>query len=374
MQEEARMKPQMRRVVKLGRSTLAVTLPKEWVEEVKLKKGDYVLAEEGEEKALKISKLKEKVYIAPKVCVINVDSIKSKTLLDRLIIGAYNVGHELIWLQSRRGFKPDQIIEVNKILQKLVGLHIVEQTENIVLLQSLADPSKPSLDNSIRRLHLLTNSMLDNIIRAITEWDKSFLENVMFIGSECDKIYWLVIRQLLTAVTDKSISESLGVRSYLWLVGNRAVVRILKTLIRHNESISKWVMKMIERGSKPDKESLSKVTELGRYAIQTQTATIESLLMRDIEKANNIVDQVIEKAEEIDEIAVSVASSVADEFAKTALLNVIAELKCSLLDMKAIAEIAINRGTEESGSYITIESGVRSEETLPHEPGSRGGK
>jgi len=368
------MKPQMRRVVKLGRSTLAVTLPKEWVEAVKLKKGDYVLAEEGEENALRISKLKEKFYTAPKVCVINVDSIRCKSLLDRLIIGAYNVGHELIWLQSRRGFKPEQMIEVNKVLQKLVGLHIVEQTENIVLLQSLADPSKPSLDNSIRRLHLLTYSMLDNIVRALNEWDKSLLENVLFTGGECDKIYWLIIRQLLTAVSDKSVSESLGVKSYLWLVGNRAVVRILKTLIRHNESICKWVMKMIEHGVKPDKETLSKVMDLGRYVLQTQTDTIEALLVRDIEKANSIIDEVIEKAEDIDAMVVNMTSAIADEIVKAALLNVIAELKCSILDMKSIAEIAINRGTEESGSYITIESGVRSEETSLRESVSKGSR
>ncbi len=368
------MKPQMRRVVKLGRSTLAVTLPKEWVEAVKLKKGDYVLAEEGEENVLKISKLKEKFYTAPKVCVINVDSIRSKTLLNRLIIGAYNVGHELIWLQSRRGFTPDQMVEVNKVLQKLVGLHIVEQTENIILLQSLADPSKPSLDNSIRRLHLLTYSMLDNILQALSKWDKDLLENVMFTGSECDKIYWLIIRQLLTAITDKSVSESLGVKSYLWLVGNRAVVRILKTLIRHNESICKWVMKIIEHGSRPDKETLSKVMELGKYVLQTQTDTIEALLVRDIEKANSIIDQIIEKADEIDEMVINVTSAVADEIARIALVNVIAELKCILLDVKAIAEIAINRGTEESGSYITIERGVRSEESTPREFISREGR
>jgi phosphate uptake regulator len=361
------MKPQMRRVVKLGRSTLAVTLPKEWVEAVKLKKGDYVLAEEGEENVLKISKPKERFYIAPKVCVINVDSIKSKTLLNRVIIGAYNVGHELIWLQSRRGFTPDQILEVNKVLQKLVGLHIVEQTENIILLQSLADPTKPSLDNSIRRLHLLAYSMLDNILQALTVWDKSLLENVMFTGGECDKIYWLIIRQLLTAAGDKSVSETLGVKSYLWLVGNRAVVRILKTLIRHDESICKWVMSIIERGYKPDKETLSRIVELGKYVLQTQSNTIDALLARDIEKANNIIDQILQKTDEIDDITIKVASVIPDEITKVALVNVIAELKCSLLDMKAIAEIAINRGTEESGSYITIEMGVRGEESSSRE-------
>jgi len=194
----------------------------------------------------------------------------------------------------------------------------------------------------------------------------------MFTGGECDKIYWLIIRQLLTAVSDKSVSESLGVKSYLWLVGNRAVVRILKTLIRHNESICRWVKKIIEHGFKPDKETLIKVMNLGKYVLQTQTDTIETLLVRDIEKANNIIDQIIEKTDGIDEIVINVASAVADEIVKTALVNVIAELKCSLLDIKAIAEIAINRGTEESGSYITIERGVRGGESPPREFMSKG--
>lgn len=352
----------MRRVVKLGRSTLAVTLPKEWVESVKLKKGDYVLAEDGGESTLRLSKMKEKFYTAPKVCVINVDSIRSKTLLTRLIIGAYTVGHELIWLHSRRGIKPDEMIEVNRILQKLVGLHIVEQTENIVLLQSLADPTKPSLDNSIRRLHLLTYSMLENILRALSEWDRSLLDNVLFTGGECDKIYWLVIRQLLTAAGDKAMSESLGVRSYLWLVGNRAVVRILKTLIRHNESICKWVSRIIEHGVKPSKDSVDNVIQLGRFALQIQSETIEALLVRDIEKANSIIEQAIQRAEEAEDTALRISASNADNLLRTALLNVICELRCSMLDMKSIAEIAINRGTEESGSYITIESGYRRSE------------
>ncbi len=361
------MKPQMRRVVKLGRSTLAVTLPKEWVESIKLKKGDYVLAEDGGENTLRLSKMKEKLYKAPKVCVINVDSVRSRSLLTRLIIGAYTVGHELIWLHSRHGIKLEQMMEVNKTLQKLVGLHIVEQTENIVLLQSLADPTKPSLDNSIRRLHLLTYSMLENILRALLDWDKSLLDNVLFTGEECDKIYWLIIRQLLTAAGDKVMSESLGVKSYLWLVGNRAVIRILKTLIRHNESISKWVLKIIENGIRPSQDIVSNVVELGRFTLHIQSEAIDALLMRDVEKANNIIEQAIQKAQEVENSLINISASCNDNLLRTALINVLSELKCSLLDMKAIAEIAINRGAEESGSYITIETGFKGGESTLRE-------
>ncbi|MEM4165480.1 MAG: phosphate uptake regulator PhoU [Nitrososphaerales archaeon] len=357
----------MRRVVKLGRSTLAVTLPKEWVESIKLKKGDYVLAEDGGENTLRLSKMRDKFYIAPKVCVINVDSIRSKTLLTRLIIGAYTVGHELIWLHSRQGIKPEQMMEVNKTLQKLVGLHIVEQTENIVLLQSLADPTKPSLDNSIRRLHLLTYSMLENILRALLEWDRSLLDNVLFTGGECDKIYWLIIRQLLTAASDKVMSDSLGVKSYLWLVGDRAVIRILKTLIRHNESICKWVLKIMENGVRPSKDIISYIVELGRFTLHIQSEAIEALLMRDIEKANYAIEQATQKTQEVENSVINISTLFDDNLLRTALLNVICELKCSILDLKAIAEIAINRGTEESGSYITIETGLKKGETTLRE-------
>lgn len=366
------MKPQMRRVVKLGRSTLAVTLPKEWVESVKLKKGDYVLAEDGGENTIRLSKMGEKLYAAPKVCVINVDSIKSKTFLTRLIIGAYTVGHELIWLHSRQGINPEQIMEVNKILQKLVGLHIVEQTENIVLLQSLADPSKPSLDNSIRRLHLLTNSMLENILQTLLTWDRSRLDDVHFTGGECDKIYWLITRQLITAAEDKRMAHSLGVKSNLWLVDNRAVVRILKTIIRHNESICSWALKIIESGIRPPKHIINNIVELGRFTLQIQSEAVEALLTRDIEKANNVIEQAAEKAQDVENCAINIAALLDDDMLKTAFLNIICELKCSILDLKAIAEIAINRGAEETGSYIIIETGFKREETtLRKNVGSR---
>ncbi len=361
------MKPQMRRVVKLGRSTLAVTLPKEWVESVKLKKGDYILAEEGEANTLRISKSKERFYSAPKVCVINLDSLGSKTLLTRVIIGSYAVGHELIWLQSRRGFTPDQIVEVNKILQKLVGLHIIEQTENIMLLQSLADPSKPSLHNSIRRLYLLTYSMLESIILSLSEWNRSLLDNVLFTGGECDNMYWLIIRQLLTAAGDKSVSETLGVKSYLWLVGNRAIIRLLKILVRNNEQICRWLIRLMDKGLKLDDEAISKIIELSRDTLQMLSDAIESLLTRDIEKANRIIDYAIRKAEGVDDLSISLSNTIRDGLMRAAALNILCTLQCSMYDIKGIAEIAINRGTEESGSYIIIETGVREE-------GAKGGK
>ena len=91
-----------RKVLKLGRSTLAVSLPRDWVDAVKLKQGDYLFIEDTDSRSLKLAAKKREVEEAQRVCAINADLCEAPNILSRMVIGAYLVGHKRIWIQSRR--------------------------------------------------------------------------------------------------------------------------------------------------------------------------------------------------------------------------------------------------------------------------------
>jgi len=99
----------VRKVLKLGRSTLAVTLPKQWVDALNLREGDYLLVDSIDTSALKLVTRRHEFEAGPRVCAINADLCEAPSMLTRMVIGAYLVGHKMIWIQSRTRFKPEHV-------------------------------------------------------------------------------------------------------------------------------------------------------------------------------------------------------------------------------------------------------------------------
>ncbi|MEM2910384.1 MAG: phosphate uptake regulator PhoU [Nitrososphaerota archaeon] len=351
------MRPHLRKVIKLGRSALAVTLPKEWTSSIKLKEGDYVLMDDAEENYIKIRKADSEFEVPPAVCVINADVCTSQNMLWRIIIGAYMVGHKIIWIQTRNGFGPNDIEGIRALTEMLIGLHVTEQTDNIIILQSLADPSRPTIDSSIRRLHLISSSMYEMAIDVLLgEEDPKQLEDIKALGIECDKVYWLVTRQLLLSVNDRALAKELGIRSHLWLLGNRAVARMLKSIVTDSECIYRYVENLLKLGYKLDAETTRWFTNIREEIRKISNTAIDSLITRDLVGGNNAIESA-NKLVKVLEAAEMVAPKKYDVNICPSLSGIVRSLRNIVLNYRYIAEVAINRSVEESGEYVSVDTG-----------------
>lgn len=355
------MRPQIRKVLKLGRSALAITLPKGWTSTVRLKEGDFVLLDSAENGVLRIKKADEEFSTLPVVCVVNADACNGPNMLFRTLVGAYMVGHKMIWVQSRNGFKESDLEQIKPIAEKLIGLHITEQTENIIILQSLADPSRPTIDSSLRRLHLIGSTMYERAIGILVgEEEQNQLERVRELGVEADKVYWLVTRQLLLSINNRALAKELGIRSHFWLLGNRTVVRLLKSIVNEDEEICDYLENLIKLKYQPDPETLSWFINLRERMRKISNDAIDSLIARDLLMAN----EAIESANRF--IKMLKATELAtfkkyDVNVCPSLSGIVRSLKNILFNYRYIAEIAINRSVEESGEYVTIDTGLMGE-------------
>ncbi len=334
-----------------------MTLPKEWVSLIKLKEGDYVIIEDTEESRVKIKKADSEFGIPPTVCVINADVCTSQNMLRRIIIGAYLVGHKIIWVQTESGFKPNDIEGIRALTEILVGLHVTDQTDNIIILQSLADPSRPMIDSSIRRLYLISSSMYEVALGILLgEEDPKRLEDIKALEIECDKIYWLVTRQLLLSVNDRALAEELGIRSNLWLLGNRTVIRMLKSIVADSECISRYVENLLKLGYKLDAETARWFTNIREEIRKLSNMAIDSLITRDLMGGNNAVESA-NKLAKLLEAAEMVAPKKYNVNVCPSISGIVRSLRNIVLNYRYVGEVAINRSVEESGEYMNIDTG-----------------
>lgn len=97
---------EQRKIQKVGKSTLSVSLPKDWAYTAGVKQGDTIYLDRGRNGALRIlskdiveKEEKQKEYH------INCDMIKEPNLLERLIIGSYLLGVNTIKIFSSSSTK-----------------------------------------------------------------------------------------------------------------------------------------------------------------------------------------------------------------------------------------------------------------------------
>ena len=103
-----------RKVQRVGYSTLTVSLPKTWVDQVGLKHGDVVtfVREEGDSSLKLFPRLqleKEGILTA----VINADFCNEEEMLTRILTGAYILGSDVMQVVSNTELHPEHLKEIH---------------------------------------------------------------------------------------------------------------------------------------------------------------------------------------------------------------------------------------------------------------------
>src|SRR3989449_11236829 len=62
----------------------------------------------------------------------------------------------------------------------------------------------------MRRLQIILSSMLEQAVKSVVEGRMAMADEVLHMEEEADRIYWMIIRQLLLAVLDRGGGEEKG--------------------------------------------------------------------------------------------------------------------------------------------------------------------
>ncbi len=218
-----------RRVLKAGHSSIAVTLPKPWAEAMNLHPGDLIVFDQNDDGTLYL-KPAPLPGAAPEEApfLVQARSFDTPGVLERLIIGAYRVGHDSIEIRTDVPLHPDRLEELQQAARGLLGVSIVAQESNRIVLQNFIDPSKYGLPQLVQRMKMILVAYLEEMEELVQRRTRS--RRVTAIEEEANKVLALLVRQLFLASRDWSLARRIGSPDPRQLLEWRVVVHALEEL------------------------------------------------------------------------------------------------------------------------------------------------
>ncbi|MDV3278039.1 MAG: phosphate uptake regulator PhoU [Nitrososphaerales archaeon] len=291
---------ELRKVQKVGYSTLSVSIPKEFAKDLRLGPGDSLLFRQDADGTLRLmpatsAKKSSKVMI-------RAEQVGSGEMLARLIIGSYALGYDRIEIVSRNPLGRVTVDKAVETIKRLRGLEVVESDSRHIVAQSFTDPTKFPVDSLIKRLQMLVSESLGNVVEALDLKRTGSLNDVKRVQDEIDELYWLIARQLLVALNRRELASEIGIESPLHASGDRVCAKTLDEIGAIILDIAEELVRLKSKGTKMDLAVVEKIRGLAASAGEAFNVTVESLLAPDIkllDRSAALVEETLRLEEEI---------------------------------------------------------------------------
>lgn len=192
----------------MGRGTILVSLPKDWVRRNGIKKGEDISVEE-----LSSRKLLIKPYQGgeeeQKQIVVEYDGEDVGQVAND-VTGSYLLGYDVIRVQGTKVITREDRQALKEAMRRLVGLEILDEDSKRITLQFLLEPTAITPEKIVRRMSGLLDGMLSDAADALARGDAKLLGLVGERDDEVDRLYFLLVRATRAAIVRTEVAERYG--------------------------------------------------------------------------------------------------------------------------------------------------------------------
>src|SRR5437867_3089670 len=228
---------QVRKLQATAGGTFVVTLPKDWVEKLKLKKGDLVETE-FDEGSLVITPA-NLPYTAESRSL-DIDELKDKRFLGLSITASYIQGHDVTKFNLRER------------LEKLSGAAL---------------------------------AVLRDAILALEKSDNTLARDAYYRGNESARLYRLIMRLAFQAARNRKLREEMAIPDISTVIVMTIATRELGRKIGRASWIGQHVAELTV---KPEQNFISLIQRMTRVTADMQVQALKALLSRDLVSANSV--------------------------------------------------------------------------------------
>ncbi len=281
--EIKRTNAEVRKVQVTGKSTFVVSLPKKWAVAAGITSGSLIHMHPQEDGTLLLTSNSSFASQGPKV--LTIDGRTGEPLI-RDIIATYVAGFRVIELKGKN-ITPEQRKDITAIVKKLIGIEIIEETHEKVIIQDISNPGDMPIDMSFRRMHIKVHWMLDNTIRALNTKDASLASEVIRQDDEIDRLHLLISKQFMDILLHSRISE----KSELGLTGAFYYRLASDQLERVSDHAGKIASIMLESREKIPHNTLDAFVKIGTVSDKLVNDSVSSFTKCNVDLANRVIEE-----------------------------------------------------------------------------------
>lgn len=197
---------EVRRLVKSGAASHTISLPKTWITKNKLNRGDMLYIVENAQNQLMISVSQTQETAQAREISIQIDG-KDLDTINREITSAYINNYNTITILGKE--LTHKVKDIRKMLHDFVALEINEQTGTRIVAHDLLNPKEISIEKTTRRMDMMIRSIIEDSRTSISQTD--MYESVYYRDFDVNKLYFLMLRLLKSALRDPKVATGFGI-------------------------------------------------------------------------------------------------------------------------------------------------------------------
>jgi len=274
---------EIRKVQLTGKSTFVVSLPKKWAVNASITSGSLIHMHPQEDGTLLLTSNGGFASQGQKTLII--DGREGEPLI-RDIIATYVAGYRVIELKAKN-ITLEQRKDITTIVKKLIGIEIIEETNEKVIIQDISNPGDMPIDMSFRRMHIKVQWMFDNTIKAMNTKDVSLASEVVRQDDEIDRLHLLISKQFMDILLHSRISE----KSELGLTGAFYYRLASDQLERISDHASKIAGIILESREQIPYGILDEMVRIGTISHKLVNDSVSSFTKCNVELANRVIEE-----------------------------------------------------------------------------------
>jgi len=357
-----------RRVQCTGRGSYIISLPKEWVEDIGLKRGSEIAFNIQPDSTLSLvpRKIMEKEgrqdASKPKEYFITVDPKESAPSALRMIRALYAIGADIIRVKFKTtpettDFK-NQI--KNMVRDNFLGSEIIDETPDEITLQILIKYSEFPIEKAVRRMAIVALAANRDAIAAMKDRNPTLFDSVVNAHNDINRLGLYIVRQLKHGI-ERNLYRELGFRTPKEFLLYRIAVNDIENMGENALHIINQLgafQKLIDQETlfvkdAFDEEIYAQLVDFFGLAHQFYDDAVKAMFKRDYKDAENLISK-RESMVALENALVMLISSKKIDPNVASIFRLIFDSTRRIVDYgRGMAELTLNRTVEEICSSFT---------------------
>lgn len=340
---------EIRKIQFTGRASYIISLPKRWILQKGLRRGDQ-MAIRLQEDSFVLTPHITRTEVNPKEVAIMVFKANDPPTIVRKMISLYLVGYEIVHIKSKEGpLTAAQLSAIKDTVHNtFIGTEIISESAEEITFQILSGLNRFSVEHALRRIVSITSYMGKELALALKNRDEEKAKNIISFDDEIDRFSFYIIRQLKSSIHDERLVKNMGLKKQKECLGCRLETKNVEWIADSLVNIANHLLNL--RTQKINNLILQKISELIKLLINLFENVMTAHFKRDFNLAEKAILRFIKVEPNISKTRHIILNSKLISLEKLELMGIIENIKQITNYCIGIGEVLLNKTIEESKS------------------------